>query len=251
MNTNAIILRGRSALLHCIRQSTALPASHPALDKKKNERAEYVSAIVHEVRNPITNIDLALEMLDLNNLDEEQKEYLAIIARGSRRIKDLINTLLRSGQIGEYTSEMYSLHQILEDVLTIVKDRILLKKIAICREYGATEHRVLLVKEKMKIALTNIITNAIEAMPSATGELKLVTRSMGKQSSLEIHDNGIGINKEDLKRIFDPYFTNKPGGMGLGLSTTLDILRANHARVDVRSEEGLGTRFILSFYRRE
>jgi len=51
----------------------------------------------------------------------------------------------------------------------------------------------------------------------------------------------------NLKRIFEPYFTNKPGGMGLGLSATLNILKANHASMDVRSEEGLGTSFILSF----
>jgi signal transduction histidine kinase len=221
------------------------------LDRIKNKRPEYVSALVHEVRNPLCNIGLALEMLDLTNLDAEQREYLDIITRGSCRIKDLVNTLLRSGEIGECTPEICSLHQILEEVLTLVKDRMQFKKIAVCREYAATEHRVLLVKEKMKIALTNIITNAIDAMPSAAGELKLVTRSMGEQSSIEIHDNGIGISKENLKRIFDPYFTNKPGGIGIGLSATLDILQANHARVDVQSEEGLGTRFILSFCRGE
>jgi signal transduction histidine kinase len=220
------------------------------LERTKSKPAEYVSALVHEVRNPLCNINLAMEMLDLTNLDEEQREYLNIITRGSCRIKDLVNTLLTSGQIGEYTSEFYSLNQLLEDVLIMAEDRILLKKVTVCREYAATEHRVLLDKVKMKIALTNIITNAIDAMPSATGELKLVTRSIGEESCIEIHDNGIGISQDNLKRIFDPYFTNKPGGMGLGLSATLDILRANHARVDVRSEEGLGTCFILSFCQR-
>ncbi len=64
---------------------------------------------------------------------------------------------------------------------------------------------------------------------------------------MEIEDHGIGISKENLTNLFIPYFTNKAGGMGLGLSTTTYILKANHATVDVQSEEGKGTRFILCF----
>ena len=64
---------------------------------------------------------------------------------------------------------------------------------------------------------------------------------------IQIEDNGCGISKENLKYIFKPYFTNKPGGLGLGLATTYDILQSNHVGVNVESEEGKGTRFILSF----
>jgi signal transduction histidine kinase len=86
-------------------------------------------------------------------------------------------------------------------------------------------------------------------MPSENGMLRLVTRSINDQCIVVIEDNGIGISKENLENIFTPYFTDKPGGMGLGLSTTLDILHANHADVNVLSERGSGTRFILSFDR--
>jgi signal transduction histidine kinase len=137
----------------------------------------------------------------------------------------------------------------LDEVLSMTNDRVSHKQITISREYNATQQRVWLNGEKMRIALTNIIINAIDAMPAKGGALRLVTRSTGKLCSLEIQDNGIGISKESLKRIFEPYFTNKPGGMGLGLSATLDILNANHIAVDVRSEQGRGTTFILSFVR--
>jgi signal transduction histidine kinase len=79
------------------------------------------------------------------------------------------------------------------------------------------------------------------------GKLKLITRSINGKCIIEIEDNGIGISKENLKNLFKPYFTGKAGGMGLGLSTTIDILKANQVTVDVQSEEGKGTRFILSF----
>jgi signal transduction histidine kinase len=98
----------------------------------------------------------------------------------------------------------------------------------------------------MKIALTNIIVNAIDAM-SQKGELKIITKSIERKYAIQIEDNGCGISREDLKNIFKPYFTNKPGGLGLGLAATCDILQSNHVGVFVESEEGKGTRFILLF----
>jgi len=183
-------------------------------------------------------------------LDEEKREYLSMIMRGSWRVNDLVTKMLTPDLAKEINTEFYSLHQLLEEVLARVRDRMVLKNISVTREYTATECRVLLDPEKVKIALTNIVINAIEAMSSGTGELRLVTRSTDEENSIEIHDTGIGISRSDLKRIFEPYFSNKPGGMGIGLSAALDILRANHTRVNVRSEKGVGTCFVLSFDRK-
>lgn len=86
-------------------------------------------------------------------------------------------------------------------------------------------------------------------MHSENGKLKLITKSINGKCVIEIEDNGIGISRENLQHIFTPYFTDKAGGMGLGLSTIMDILNSNHATAEVESEEGNGTRFILSFER--
>ena len=137
----------------------------------------------------------------------------------------------------------------LEEVLEITEDRVTLKNITVIKEYCVHDGEIIMNRSKMKIALTNIIINAIDAMPSGNGQLKLITRHLNGKWVIEIIDNGTGISKKNLKTIFKPYFTNKPGGMGLGLSTTLDILQSNHARANVQSEEGEGTRFIISFDR--
>lgn len=245
MYAHAIIQR--SARQHSFAQPGSLSPSVTMQGRIQNKPLGFVSALAHEVRNPLCNINLAVEMLNFTNLDGDQRQYLEIIMRGSGRIKDLIKTLLVSDATDEVAPEFYSLRQLLGEVLILAKDRIVLKNIAVREEYTTTEHRVLMDKEKMKIALANIVVNAIEAMSSHGGELRLVTRSEGALGTIEIQDNGVGISNEDLKKIFTPYFTNKPGGMGLGLSATLDILRANHAGVEVRSEEGAGTCFILSF----
>lgn len=206
----------------------------------------FLPALAHEVRNPLSTINLAVELLHQSSLDEEQRQFVNVILKGSERIKELINDLLKPEQSTETALGSYPTSQLLEEAFFMTKDRILLKHIIVSKEYAETGPGVRVDKEKMKIALTNIIVNAIDAMPSKGGQLKLVTKSTGECTTVEIHDNGIGISKANLKNIFKPYFTNKQGGLGLGLAVTLDILRANHTRVKVRSVEGFGTCFILS-----
>ena len=211
--------------------------------------AEFASALAHEVRNPLTNINLAVEMLHAGNLDHEQKLYLDMIIRASERINALVSDLLTSFRTTERQPETHCIHEMLEEVLSSTLDRLSLKNISVLKEYTTLDCRVSVNKQKIKIALTNIIINAIDAMPSQEGQLKLVTKCMNDKCIIEIGDNGAGISKNNLEKIFNPYFTNKPGGMGLGLSTTLETLKSDHATVVVKSEEGRGTRFILSFDR--
>jgi signal transduction histidine kinase len=84
-------------------------------------------------------------------------------------------------------------------------------------------------------------------MTSGKGQLTLLTKSMDNGYIIQIEDNGCGISKGNLKYIFKPYFTKKPGGLGLGLATTYDILRSNHVGINIESVLGKGTRFILLF----
>lgn len=186
-------------------------------------------------------------MLRSATSDADRKLYMDIIIRGSARINDLVIDLLLSLDATETQLEKYSMFQLIEEVLSMIKDRIMLKNIAVRKDYTTLDCKILVNKQEMIIALTNIIINAIDAMSPENGKLKLITKSINGKCVIEIEDNGIGISKENLKNIFKPYFSNKLGGMGLGLSSTLDILHSNNARVEVHSEEGIGTRFILSF----
>jgi signal transduction histidine kinase len=205
------------------------------------------SALAHEVRNPLATINLAVQMLKSPNEVPDRKVYLDIIMKASGQINDLITDLLKIPQPGEMQLEKYTMHQLLDEALALAEDRILLKNITVRRDYSTLDCKIFVNKQKIKIALVNIIINAIDAMQPEKGKLKLITRSINGKCIIEIEDNGIGISKENLKHLFTPYFTNKAGGMGLGLSTTIDFLKANHAMVDVQSQEGRGTRFILSF----
>jgi signal transduction histidine kinase len=213
----------------------------------QKEPKAFISALAHEVRDPLSTINLAVEMLRSITRDEDRKLYLDVITRSSSRINDLVINLLLFHRPSVRQSEEYSMIQLIEEALSGIKDRIMLKNITVRKDYTTLDCKILVNKQEMIIALTNIITNATDAMASERGKLKLITKSINGKCVIEIEDNGIGISKENLKNIFKPYFTNKLGGMGLGLSATLDILQSNHAKVEVRSEEGKGTRFILSF----
>lgn len=206
-----------------------------------------VSALAHEIRNPLTNINLAVEELRSMITNDDQKTVLEVIERSSGRINNLLRDLLTSFAGRKVQMEKTSIHQLLDQVLFICKDRIMLKHITVRKEYAVQDCKILLPEPKMNIALTNIIVNAIEAMSSKGGQLKIITKSIADKFVLHIEDNGCGISKTNLKNIFRPYFTTKPGGRGVGLAATYDILCLNHVKVNVKSEVGKGTSFILYF----
>ena len=206
-----------------------------------------VSVLVHELRNPLTNIMLTVHLLESKILDESDRLYMDIIKRSSARINDLINDLLKGQKDDEIQQETRSIHQLLDEVIEMAKDRITLKNIVIKKDYAAGDLKIKMDRPKIKIALTNIIINAIDAMGSEKGELRLGTKLIKGRCALSIHDNGSGISKENLPFIFNPYFTDKPGGVGVGLAATKDILLSNQISVKVESLIGQGTRFILLF----
>jgi signal transduction histidine kinase len=217
----------------------------PAPEASKDNSARFTSALAHEVRNPLTNINLSVELLKAAIKDSELNMYVDIIMRSSTRINNLVNELLKYQETDEAKVHKYSLHQLLDEVVTMAEDRIALKNIKVRKDYATRDCNIWGDMQKLRVALTNIIINAIDAMPFNNGQLTLVTKSIHGKHVIVIADNGSGISKANLKNIFTPYFTDKPGGMGLGLSTTLAILQSNNVGVGVRSEEGKGTRFIL------
>lgn len=244
---NSVILNRPVTKSHNNTYPLKLAESPAALRVVQEPPGQFFPVLAHEIRNPLSNINLATEMLKSVAIDDYQKTYLDIIMRGCARISNLVTDILTSLQTGELQMEKHSIHQLLDETLAIAGDRLQLKNITVRKQYTAQDCKMIMNGPKMKIALTNIIINAIDAMPPEKGQLTLVTKSTGGKYILEIEDNGTGISKENLKNIFKPYFTSKPGGMGIGLSATLDILHSNHVRVAVESEEGSGTRFILSF----
>lgn len=206
-----------------------------------------VRTLAHEIRNPLTNIGLAVDgMLD-QGLDQEQMTFVDIIRRGSKRINDIITELLQSSKAIELRPETADLNEIIREVLEIAQDRIELKKIR--TEVNLHDEPVLrkLDRDKFKIAVLNLIVNAVEAMDKDEKLLQIALSRQQSQTTIMIRDNGTGIKEEELHKLFEPYFTTKKTGMGLGLVSTLNILKSHQAAIEVDSKPQVGTTFRIVF----
>jgi signal transduction histidine kinase len=203
--------------------------------------------IAHEVRNPLTNINLSCDQLkDLIEPGEQGEMLLSMITRNSKRINQLVSDLLNATKVQELNFRSESINTILDETLEIARDRIQLEHIKLQKSYDPTICSVNVDVDKMKIALLNIILNAVEAMDSACGMLSLKTENRNNKCVISISDNGHGIEKDALDKIFDPYYTEKSKGNGLGLTNTQNIILTHKGTIDVKSEPGKGTTFVIT-----
>jgi signal transduction histidine kinase/CHASE3 domain sensor protein len=205
--------------------------------------------IAHEVRNPLTSLNLALEQLkdEMPQNNDSLKSYTEVIERNAGRIEQLIGEMLNSSKPKELNLALTNMGEVVEEAIALTIDRINLNQIKLEKSYGEELPRVLLDKEKMKIAFLNIVINAVEAMEPNKGILKIETKRKDGFVIVSISDNGKGIAPRDIDRLFDPFYTGKAGGMGLGLTTAKNILSSHNATIEVRSAVNAGTSFYVNF----
>lgn len=211
-----------------------------------NERL--VRILAHEIRNPLNNIQLSADHLGIvNTVDETQKSLIGIIQRNSVRINQMITELLESTKTLELVFEKHSLQEVLDESLSVAKDRINLRKITLNKTYLPSPLYIWADKSKLQIAFSNILINAIEAIETEKGELSVVLTESTQTYRVSIKDNGKGIPPDHLSKIFEPFFTMKKNGMGLGLSAAYGIFQSHKASMHVESMPNKGTTFILDF----
>jgi PAS domain S-box-containing protein len=216
--------------------------------EKLRSTATLLRTLAHEVRNPLTNINLSVEQLKPEMDSEDSNIYLDIIARNCGRIDTLISELLDLSRPAEISLQKTGLQDIIESTLAAASDRISLKNIRLELAYPERPAFVMADKDKLKIAFLNILINAVEAVPPQSGVITIVVREEKPQHyKVCFNDNGGGIPEENISRIFEPYFTSKTNGFGLGLAATWNILQSHRAGIDVSSQLGEGTSFMLTF----
>ncbi len=206
-----------------------------------------VRTLAHEVRNPLNNITLSVEQMAQDVKDDQMALYMNIIERNSKRISLLISELLNTSYPSEIKLVEQHLQGILDDVIGAAIDRLTLKHIRLEVNYPDVPVAVFADREKLKIALLNIVINAIEAMEENVGSLSITLVQQSRNVVLTIKDNGCGISEENITRLFEPYFTQKRNGVGLGLAFTLNILQAHKAEIEVNSAPNNGTEFVITF----
>jgi len=202
--------------------------------------------IAHEVRNPLTNILLATDQLkEIESKGEESAILLELINRNATRINQLVSDLLDATRFTHLDFSRANINELLEEALEMAKDRIELNQVSVEKNYSGQGCEVFVDREKIKVALLNIVVNAIEAMEKGQGVLQLKTRREGNRCIIEISDNGKGMDEETLQKLFEPYFTSKLKGNGLGLTNTQNIILNHKGKITAYSKSGKGAVFFI------
>lgn len=208
----------------------------------------FARLIGHEVRNPLTNIQLALDQLESEGQQlPEQQIYLDILRRNAMRIGQLISEMLHSSRPLEMKLLPGDMNEVLGEAFNRVKDRCDLLATKLVIELEPNLPKVPMDMETLTIAFTNLLVNALEAMEDGTGELTIRSGQVKGLIQVIIADNGRGMSVKERDRIFQPFFSGRTGGMGLGLTEARNIFNAHGALLSVESQEGKGTSFKLLF----
>jgi len=206
------------------------------------------AGIAHEINNPLNNISLTAEVLleDLPNLEcGERLEMVSDILMQADRAREVVHHLLefsrnrKSGVI-----ELIDIGKLVEESIILLKNQFRLSGIN-CQFIPPGEKvKVRGNANQLQQVLVNMMLNAVQAM-QAGGRLTILIREKEREALLEVADTGSGIPEEVLANIFDPFFTTKTEGTGLGLSLSFAIIRDHHGDIEVQSEQGKGTTFII------
>lgn len=199
--------------------------------------------LAHEVRNPLTSINLSVEQLEEELDVKNSSPFFEIIKRNSKRINDLVTELIENSKPTELNEAPILIQTILQNTIDLARDRAELKNIKILTDFNLKDETIIADEANLTIAFLNILINAIEAVREDIGIIKISSNCNNNKCYISIEDNGYGIDEHHLTKIFEPYFTNKPNGMGLGLAASQNIINIHKGRIDLETELRKGTKF--------
>jgi PAS domain S-box-containing protein len=229
---------------------------HDLTNRKKEEKAivdieklavteRIVKGLSNEIRNPLSNINLSLEQLklDLNTNDETINLYLNILKTNFDKINLLVSNLVSSTQNRELYIQTKVLNYILEECIIKTEDEQISNTLNIIKDFNTTDIMVDVDEEQIIQALRNIFINAIEAGAS---NIAIKTRVKNSEVEIRITDDGCGVQPEDQKRIFEPFFTSKTKSLGMGLANTQKILMNHKGKISLDHTSTNGSTFNIT-----
>ena len=206
------------------------------------------AGIAHDVRNPLNAIKL-LSSHALDSLDDIKSSSAAKPLRTIRnevnRLEEIVSSFLSLAKESELSTVPSRVDVLLDECVRLFKQNAESRDIVLNAELRAGNTYLMLDQKQWVRAVLNILLNALEACP-AGGRVRLFSRMTEDACEIEIRDDGPGLSPEATERIFEPYYTTKPGGTGLGLSITRGIIEEHHGRVEVASTPGQGCQVLIS-----
>jgi signal transduction histidine kinase len=207
--------------------------------------------IAHEIRNPLTSVRGFLQLMKpyLQEIDKEQ--YADIALEEIDRASDIIYKFLNASKLPVPTKELVSVPRLLQDVVTFCQSEALIHNIEVTYKHSQILTSIWLDKKQIKQVLLNIIKNAMDAIlemaKEERGKILVVAQQTNENVLIKIIDNGIGMDKETVSKLFKPFFTTKEKGTGIGLAVCEKIISSHDGEIKVQSKVGEGTTFEIYF----
>jgi PAS domain S-box-containing protein len=210
------------------------------------------AGVAHEIKNPLGSIGIHIQLIqkELASLDEEQREriqgYIDVVNEEVNRLNKIVVDFLFAVRPMNVELEDRDINSVVEDLLEFVRYELQENSIELEADLQDDLPNVQLDDKYFKQAVMNIVKNALAAMPEG-GRLTVKTRCRGENVELTIADTGEGMSEDVKEKIFEPYFTTKDFGSGIGLTLVYKVMKEHMGEISVKSEEGQGTTFVLSF----
>jgi signal transduction histidine kinase/ligand-binding sensor domain-containing protein/DNA-binding NarL/FixJ family response regulator len=216
-------------------------ADHIYTMEKLAVLGQLAAGIAHEIRNPLTVIDGFMQIMIKSELNRDKhKNFLELMHTEVKRINELVSEFLMLAKPVPVKFQRENIYAVLKSTLEFMSSEASLHNIEISYDFAGKELFIEMDSKQMKQVFMNVIKNAIEASyPGGHVQIKVFERK--EHFEFMVIDQGKGIPQEQLRKIFDPFFTRKETGTGLGLTTSLNIVRNHHGVIDVTSSEGSGT----------
>ena len=214
------------------------------------EMARLAGALAHEIKNPLSTIRLNMELLaeDMEEVEtpaaRRALKRIEVTKRECQRLQDLLDNFLNFAKVRRLTLEPTDLNALIAETLDLFEPEARAAGVEIIRYLDPELPRVPLDAESFKGAIINLLLNAKQAMHHG-GQIVVRTSTVGGQAVLDLIDNGCGMDEHTAAHMFEAFFSTKPGGTGLGLPTTAQIIEAHGGRIHVQSEVGRGTQFTV------
>jgi two-component system sensor histidine kinase HydH len=214
------------------------------------EISQLAGGLAHEIRNPLSTLSLNLDLLaeDFHNPESTRDVRVAQrvdrLRHEVRRLHAILESFLRFARVQDLKLEPTDLNAVIDDLRDFFEPHAGTKGIVIRTRFAPDLPAINLDRDLFKQAILNLVLNAEHAMPSG-GELILTTRHEEPWIVFDVIDTGQGMPEPVCTRIFDPFFSTRSGGSGLGLPTTRKIIEAHGGAIRVQSEPGKGSQFTV------
>jgi signal transduction histidine kinase len=216
--------------------------------EKQASLDELTATFAHEIRNPIAAAKSLVQQMGEDPTSHENVEYAKVALDELARVERSVSHLLKYAKEEDYQFDNVNLASVLDGALTQMRSKLEAGSVSVMRSY-LSGPIVRADADKLRQVFSNMIDNAIDAMADVKSDRRIevaITRGRAGMATVRIRDNGCGIPDDKLSKIYNPFYTSKETGTGLGLGVAKKVIDAHRGTIEVTSHVGQGTEFAIS-----